>query len=609
MQTDRAQLISSRPMRPPCPRSVACRLRRFFLLIAWLIALPAFAVDIEEKIEVRGKIFSQELHSKNMLIIGAEEIKTLQIRNFADLFSFFTALNVSRRGPAESSFDLSMRGSHFEQVLVMLDGVPLNNPQSGHFNTDFPFTLNDVERIEIVRGGSSTAHGAGAFAGMINIILKKKSAASVAVSGGSNGFFSGRMEWGRTAGQFNWHCGASRSNSRGYYPGREFDQIQLAGSAVYAFNKNQLEWVSGYLSKDFGADGFYEPAPSTEASQASFFLVRFQKAGERARFQLGYSRQDHRDHFILDRYQPDRFWNRSLTRSHLLFLSAARDWRCLRLASGVEWKQENLQSTSMGDFGRRQASLYLNGSIPLSQGVIDFGARGDWLATASGEFIYYAGYGHHFSGRLLGKISLSRSLRLPTFTELHYRSPQNYGNKDLRPETSVNYESSLTWFGAARTVDCSLFFRRQTDTIDWIRHDAGDPWQAVNLRKNDLLGIEMTQQWRRGRILLVTAVEKLWVLNEQDRFQSKYGLRFPDFSLKANSSFKLSKNFAVAGLYMFKRIFRTSEKGHFFNAAFSRCWRRWELSLRIENVFNTIIEEIPGIPVDGRCVYLGFIHR
>lgn len=573
----------------------------FFLIIV----LQAFSSAIEEKVEVKGKIFSNEVRSKSMLIIAAEEIKTLQIRSFADLFSFFTALNVSRRGPDESSYDLSMRGSHFEQVLVLIDGVPFNNPQSGHFNTDFPFALNDIERIEIVRGGSSTVYGAGAFAGMVNIILKKKSNNTVALSAGSNNFFSGRLAWGKATGNFNCHFSANRSNSSGFYPGREFDRAQLTGSASYSANGSQLEFVSGYLSKDFGANGFYEPAPSTEDSQALFTLVKFQKTTKHTRYQLGYSWQNHRDHFILDRYRPDYFWNRSLTRSHFLFFSATRDWHLFRLAGGAEYKQENLQSTSMGNFERHQASLHLNGSYSLAQGVIDLGIRGDLLADAADQFIYYAGYGHRFSKFVLGKFSLGRSLRLPTFTELHYRSPNNHGNKDLQSETSFNFESSLTWFSAARTIDFSLFFRRQAAAIDWIRYKTSDPWQAVNLRKNDLLGIELTQQWRRGKFLLLAAIEKMWVLNEQDGFQSKYGLRFPDFSLKVNFSFALSKSFALTNNYLYKHIFRTPEKGHFLNTVLSYRSQQWHFSLRVENIFNTIIEEIPGIPVDGRRLILG----
>ena len=297
----------------------AVKAGRMCFLFFLLIALHTFPSAIEEKIEVQGKIFSSAARSRSMLIIAAAEIKALQIRSFADLFSFFTALNVSRRGPDESSYDLSMRGSHFEQVLVLLDGVPFNNPQSGHFNTDFPFTMNDIERIEIVRGGSSTVYGAGAFAGMVNIILKKKSSSTAALSAGSNNFFSGRLAWGKAAGNFNCHFSANRSNASGFYPGREFDQARLTGSASYSANGSQLEFVSGYLDKDFGASGFYGPSPSSEDSQALFTLVKFQKTTKHARYQLGYSWQNHRDHFILDRYRPAYFWNRSLTRSHFLF--------------------------------------------------------------------------------------------------------------------------------------------------------------------------------------------------------------------------------------------------------------------------------------------------
>lgn len=148
-----------------------------FLVSMLFLTLPALttADGIVETVDVEGRIFSNELmESKNMVIITSADLERLKIKDMADLFSFFTAVNVSRRGASETSFDLTMRGGNFEQVLVVVNGIPLNNPQTGHFNGDFPFSVGDVDRVEILRGGSSTAYGAGAFAGMINVILKRK---------------------------------------------------------------------------------------------------------------------------------------------------------------------------------------------------------------------------------------------------------------------------------------------------------------------------------------------------------------------------------------------------------------------------------------------------
>lgn len=585
------------------------RQRRWCFILFSLITLISFSSDFEEKIEVKERIFSRDLRSKNMIIISAEKINSLAIKNFTDLFSFFTALNVSRRGPDESSYDLSMRGCHFEQVLLLLDGIPLNNPQTGHFNTDFPFTINDIERVEIIRGGSSTTYGSGAFAGVINFILKKKEAGAVILSVGSNGFFSGELSWGKVAQKFNYSLSAKRSNSRGYYPGREFDRLQLQGNASFTFSKNRLEFLSGYLDKDFGAEGFYEAAPSIENSQTAFFTIKLQRTNVHSRYQLGYAQQDHRDYFILDRYQPDLFRNRSRTQGQFLYISSSHDWRSFHLATGAELKKEILYSTAMGDWQRDRAALYLNATYSTADTSIDFGIRNEFHAAAEDAFIFNAGYAHRFSDRLSANINLSRSLRLPTFTELHYRSPKNVGDPGLQPETSFNYEASLIWFGPTRNVDLSFFYRRQLNTIDWIRFSAGDAWRAVNLRKNDLLGTELTQQWIAGNIQLLAAIEKIWVLAEQDSFQSKYGLRFPDFSLKANLAWKLARNVTVAGNYLYKHLFRTTENGHFLNAVFSYQLRKWQFSLRWENIFNSIIEEIPGIAVDGRRLYFGFAYR
>jgi len=145
-----------------------------FVILCFLLNLYAFS-SIIEKLIIDGSIYTEDMLSKHMIIIGADEIKNSKVKSMSDLFSFLPGVDVNRRGQGSTSYDLVMRGSNFEQILIMVNGIPVNNLQTGHFNTDLPFTPEDIERVEISRGGNSVFYGISGFAGIINIILKKRS--------------------------------------------------------------------------------------------------------------------------------------------------------------------------------------------------------------------------------------------------------------------------------------------------------------------------------------------------------------------------------------------------------------------------------------------------
>lgn len=83
------------------------------------------------------------------------------------------------------------------QMVETVNGVSFQNPQTGHFNGDLPFSIQDIEKVEIIRGGSSTRYGAGAFAGVVNIILKRDSGFRFKAVTGDNRFFAAGLEAGK----------------------------------------------------------------------------------------------------------------------------------------------------------------------------------------------------------------------------------------------------------------------------------------------------------------------------------------------------------------------------------------------------------------------------
>src|SRR5690606_27325750 len=88
-----------------------------------------------------------------------------------DLLQWALGVDLMPRSPALA--DVSLRGSSFEQVLVLVDGVRVSDAQTGHFDLDLAVPLDQVERIEILRGPGSSLHGADAMGGVINVVTRQ----------------------------------------------------------------------------------------------------------------------------------------------------------------------------------------------------------------------------------------------------------------------------------------------------------------------------------------------------------------------------------------------------------------------------------------------------
>ena len=564
---------------------------------------------VKKNIVVSGKVFSREHSSKNLIIITASELRELQVKNLANLFSLFTAVNIQRRGPAETSFDISMRGSNFEQVLLLVNGMAWNNPQTGHFNGDLPFQIEDIERVEIVRGGSSTTYGGGAFAGMVNIILKKKNDLHLSFTAGENKYLSSAINWGKELGKLNVSLSANKTTSTGYYPGRETDHHKFSGAVSFQDRDFQADFFAGFLDKKFGAADFYAPYPSYEEVSAFYTSLQGQKKIDNFILALKYLYQTHDDDFTLDRHNRSFFSSNSQTRINVLHGSLEFQKQKFQLTSGFEWKNEHMDSSSMGIHGRNQFALYSNIGIGFGKTGMDGGMRLNLSENGINHVTFFTGISRPITSLLVIKGSVGSSFRIPSFTEMFYHSPANIGDGNLQPETSLNYEFSLSFLKPGNQFDLSLFYRDQKNLIDWVRPDNSTPWQAVNWAEHDVVGVEMNQEFTWSGTRVRAGIERLWVLDHQSDWQSKYGLRFPDFTIKLNVMRRLFDFVSMVANYHYKQIHKTAEKGHFFNLSLTFRIDKIRLSLRGENLFNTIIEEIPGLPIPGRWFYVTISYR
>ena len=152
----------------------------------------------------------------NAHIISKEEIKHAPAQTIEDLLEYAINVDVRQRGGQGVQADISMRGGTFEQVLVMLNGIKLNDPQTGHHTMDLPVSLEQVERIEVITGGASRIFGNYAYTGAINIITKKEMNNSINISSGENKFKSAGLNYHIATKSLKHNISINQKESDGY---------------------------------------------------------------------------------------------------------------------------------------------------------------------------------------------------------------------------------------------------------------------------------------------------------------------------------------------------------------------------------------------------------
>ena len=192
--------------------------------------IPAFAAQqpIEERVVVTANAYPVPFEnlSRTVTVITREDLDNLPAQSISDILAHATSVDVRSRSPFGLQTDLSVRGSAFSQVLVLVDGMRINDSQTGHHNADFPVQLQDIERIEVLLGSGSSIYGADAFGGIVNIVTRRHpERASASISGGQHGFVDGSFSMGWHKGKLEQSISASANRSSGFQYDRDFRSV------------------------------------------------------------------------------------------------------------------------------------------------------------------------------------------------------------------------------------------------------------------------------------------------------------------------------------------------------------------------------------------------
>jgi len=492
--------------------------------------------------------------TRTVEVLDRTAIERIPARTLHDLLARVTGADVLARSPA--SADLGLRGSSYEQVVVLVDGVSVSDDQTGHFDLDFAVPLEAVERIEILRGSGSALFGPDAIGGAINIVTAGGGARSrVRVEGGSFGTALIDADGGSHVGAAWLRAGGGWSRSDGHRTGTDYEARLARAALELPLATGRLQANLGYGARDFGAADFYGPFDSYEETRALTASLRWRPAQTgRLEIEPVLSLRRHRDHFILRRTDPAFYQN--LHTNWRLGGEVVARWQAtssVDLAAGATADRMSLRSERLGDLDESRAAGFAefvaggDGNAALAAGL-----RADWH-SAYGSFLSPSlAASWRASPWLRLRASVDRGFRAPTWTERFYEDPANIGDPDLGPERFWSAEIGAAVASAHRArLDVVAFMRRADRLIDWAKPAGspdGTPWQTTNIEDATFRGVELMASLTR-----VLAAD--WTLRASsisfsddvtDGIESKYALRPLTRTASIESAFDLLHGFALS---------------------------------------------------------------
>lgn len=576
--------------------------------------------------------------TRSVQVLGREEIHALPVRTLHGLLEWATGVEVLSRSPAQS--DISLRGAGFEQVVVLVDGVRMSDPQTGHHDLNLTVPLDRVERVEILRGPASALYGADAVGGVVNVVTTAgREGLSSRLEGGTWGTARVSLTGGKEggAGSF-FQAGGELSRSEGHREGTDFEAALLNLSGVHPLGGGWLSAGAGFARRDFGAQDFYAPFPSFERTRTFTSSLRWSgydaSGGPKAAFssggapnpvtgegsggwslagiEAGLAFRRHEDEFILVRTDPDLYRNRhSSSRMGGDLLARWSEPRGLDLALGAELFRDRLRSNSLGNRSEDRGALFGEAALGWGTGgVLSLGVRGDW----------HEGFGAFVSPSLSGswrlgtglrlRAATGRSFRAPTWTERYYRDPVNVGRDDLGPERAWSGEVGVDVFrGSNLRFSLTGFARRAEGLIDWARPEgSGDdvPWETRNVESATFRGVEadFSAKGPWGSMLTMGAAFLSLSSAEVSGFRSKYALR----PLKERVTLGVERTFGD-WISLTARAQRGRRPGEdaYHRVDFRVAVRNRGVSLYLDavNLLDASFPDVTGAEAPGRALFLG----
>ena len=596
--------------------------------------------------------------ARMVTVLERADIQAAPVQSVNDLLKYVASVDVRQRGPIGAQTDISIRGGNYEQITILLNGINICDPQTGHNAFDFPVDISEIERIEVLEGPAGRVYGTSSLLGAINIVTRPRPTSSVSahIEGGSYGYLSAGARANVASGKWNNQLSGSYSRSDGYQRNSAggLNSDYSGGKAFYQGTYDDdivsVSWHAGLSTKDFGSNTFYGAKWDDQFEHTLKTYTALQAETKKGSFHL----------------KPSIYWNHSYDRFELFRDAAEKypfnyhrtdilgvnlngyfDWILGRTAVGAELRNEDLLSGNLGEpldnphhisgtdryydhgINRTNISFVVEHNILLRRFTLSAGlvaVKNSWNGM---NMKVYPGIDASYRIGDSFKIfaNYNTSLRMPSVTELYYSVGGHVADKNLKPEEISSVEAGVKYADHGITTQASVYHNNWKNMIDWIRYTADGPdapWKSVNFTEVKATGFQaqLTLNFRQivptQRILKSFNASYNYLFQDKDidsSVESKYSLEYLRHKLVANlqlnivSRLDLGINFRWQdrrGIYTdFDGTVKEYSPYSVVDARLSWTAPKYKLYLEANNIFDKNYIDYGCVPQPGTWLIAG----
>lgn len=547
-------------------------------------------------------------------VLQREDVLRSGAQSVNDLLKLFSGVDVRQRGPYGVQTDISVDGGIQEQVTLLLNGVNVSNPQTGHLTFDLPVALEDIERIEVLEGAAGRVYGGSSFGGVINIITRTDSVPEVTLraEGGQYGTAAGSARAAFSRQSFSG--GYSRSD------GGTVNDDFWKSQAYHSGSWRWLRWQAGYSQKQYGANTFYSPKYPNQweenmrlmASLAADIPLTANRSPLTLTPEVYWQRNY--DHFQLIRGTST---GENEHRSNIIGAKAKLWWQWVagKTAVAAEMRHERYSKAAI-DTSRTVIHMTLEHNVTLGDWTLSAGVTGQGVIGAtSASPSFYPGVDVAWRPAAGWKLMLgyNRGYRLPTFTELFYQSPTHEGNKNLTTEKSHNVSLAAQYRtllseprGVKGVFSARTFYHRGHGLIDWVMFSPGDAFRSAAFEL-DNIGVQADAAVTGRRFRVQASYTFLHQLRHDDIavFRSNYAMEYLRHKLVVSGDWTFWRYMGVNASVRYHD--RMGPYTPYATLDLKLRWAdpRYEVWVQGNNVTDTHYTDIGGVPQPGIWVTAG----
>jgi iron complex outermembrane receptor protein len=534
----------------------------------------------------------------------------LQSPLFGGFYQFLqldSSIDLQQRNPGVQG-DITIRGGTFGQTLVLVDGIRINDVQTGHHNMDLPVPLDAISEVQVLQGSGSTFYGSDAVSGVVNVITRIADPGELIFRGALGNFGtsaeSGLFSFG--FGLWSQQFSFEQTHSDGFEDDREYRSTSGSSESLIRTKLGATRIFLSALDRPFGANQFYGDYNSWERTK-TWYAALHQDLGKDTELTFSYRR--HTDLFVLLRDDPQIYTNRHADQSYDAALRRHHDLaKLLRLSYGAEGLEDSIISNNLGNHLRRQGAVYANLDMrALKRFSLSVGMREQFYGHQQAFFAPTISGGAWLSQNIKLRASVSRAFRLPTYTELYYSDPSDLPNPNLKPEQAMSYEAGVDWHPRTHwRAFATAFDRDEKNGIDYVRSAPGLPWQAENFDRLRFLGVEsgIEAELAHAQKLTVQFTAIHGALEDEGGEQSEYAFNFPTQDAVVSWQILTPKGILARTRLGVVKRYRLSPYA-LWDASIAWTRPRIRPYVQLTNLTNTSYEEIIGVNMPGRAILAG----